>query len=388
MQSAHRAWAEVDLAAFRRNLARARKRADGAQVWPVLKANAYGHGAVTVARVCAEEKVQRIGVGDSGEALQLRYSGVKLPLLVLGTIIDAEVPDLLQHDIEVGVHSESRVRNLGRMAAERGLRLGVHLKVDTGMGRLGVRPEAALRVAQAIQEQPALDFLGLMTHFSSSQGAHAARTDGQQALFLAAVAEIRECLGRLPCLHSANSAALFSGITPVGDAVRPGIGLYGILPQEVCIDAELEPVLSLHTQLVFLKDVPPNTTVGYESRWTSHQPTRLATLPIGYNDGVPYRLGSGGRGQVLVRGQRCPIVGAVSMDYCTLDVTHVQDATIGDRATFIGRDGQEQITAADVAAAAGTIPYEITCRLGSRVHRVYLDGGSDLPTPRSATASS
>lgn len=388
MQSAHRAWAEVDLAAFRRNLARARKRAGDAAVWPVLKANAYGHGAVTIARVCAEEKVQRIGVGDSGEALQLRYSGVKLPLLVLGTIIDAEIPDLLEHDIEVGVHSESRVHSLGRMAAERGLRLGVHLKVDSGMGRLGVRPEAALRVAQAIDEEPALGFLGLMTHFSSSQGAHAACTDGQQALFLAAVAEIRESLGGLPTLHSANSAALFSGIHPIGDAVRPGISLYGILPQEVCNDADLEPVLSLHTQLVFQKDVPPNTSVGYESRWTSHRQTRLATLPIGYNDGVPYRLGAGGRGQVLVRGQRCPIVGAVSMDYCTIDITHVQDATIGDRVTFIGKDGLEIITAADVAAATGTIPYEITCRLGSRVHRVYLDAETEHTTAQGASASS
>lgn len=381
MQSVHRAWAEIDLAAFRRNLARARQRAGTAQVWPVLKANAYGHGAVAIARVCAEEGVQRIGVGDSSEALQLRYSGVQLPLLVLGTIIDAELPDLLDHGIEVGVHSESRVKSLGAMAAERGSTLGVHLKVDTGMGRLGVRPEAVLRLARAIEQEPALCFRGLMTHFASAQGAHSAFTDDQQALFLAAADEVRAELGHLPHLHCANSAALFSGLAPLGDAVRPGISLYGVLPRDVCRDAGLEPVLSLHTQMVFLKDIPAGTTIGYDGRWTSHRPTRLATLPIGYNDGIPYRLGIGGQGQVLVRGQRCPIVGAVSMDYCTIDVTHVEGAEVGDVVTFIGRCGSERLTAEDVARAADTIPYEITCRLGARVHRVYRDVESPSADP-------
>jgi len=388
MQSAHRAWAEIDLAAFRRNLARARQRAGAAEIWPVLKANAYGHGAVAIARVCAEEGVQRIGVGDSSEALQLRYSGVKLPLLVLGTIIDAEIPDLLDHGVEVGVHSESRVNSLGQMAADRGTRLGVHLKVDTGMGRLGVRPEAVLRIAKAIEAQPALDFRGLMTHFASAQGAHSSFTDDQQALFLAAADEVREALGNLPALHCANSAALFSGLAPLGDAVRPGISLYGVLPRDVCRHAGLEPVLSLHTQMVFLKDIPAGTTIGYDGRWTSHRPTRLATLPIGYNDGIPYGLGIGGRGQVLVRGQRCPIVGAVSMDYCTIDVTHVEGADIGDVVTFIGRSGNEVLSAEDVARAADTIAYEITCRLGARVHRVYRDVENDAPQSVPGVAAS
>ena len=382
MESRHRAWAEIDLEAFRRNLSRARRAAGRAQVWPVLKANAYGHGAVAIARVCAQEGVERIGVGDSGEALQLRRSGVQLPLLVLGAAIEAEVHDLVEHGIEVGVHSEGRARTLARLAAEAGGRLGVHLKVDTGMGRLGVRPEAVLRVARAILSEPALELRGLMTHFSSSRGAHDPVTDGQQALFLAAASELKQTLGVVPQLHCANTAALFSGLPQLGDAVRPGLALYGVLPEGLHGDHGLEEVLSLHTQVIFLKDVPEGTSLGYDSRWTSTRPTRIATLPIGYNDGLPYRLGIGGQGHVLLRGRRCPIVGAVSMDYCTIDVGHVEGASVGDRVTLVGRQGEEHLGVADLARAAGTIPYEIACHLGARVRRVYL--GGEEPSPVAA----
>lgn len=382
MDSQHRAWAEINLGAFRRNLRRTRTQAGKAAVWPVLKANAYGHGAVAIARTCAEEGVERLGVGDSSEAMQLRYSGVELPLLVLGTVIDAEVSYLLEHGVEVGVHSESRVHALGNVAREHGKVLGVHLKVDTGMGRLGMRPEAVLRVARAISAEPALQLRGLMTHFASSQGTRDEFTDGQHALFLAAAAEVSNELGSRPTLHSANSAALFTGLDPVGDAVRPGITLFGIQPDNLGAEVGLETVLSLRTQIVFIKDIPAGTPVGYEGRWTSHLPkTRIATLPIGYNDGVPYRFGLSGNGQVLVRGQRCPLIGSVSMDYCSIDISHVTDASTGDVVTFIGQDGRESISACDVARVAGTIPYEITCRLGSRVKRCYHEDQVTIDAP-------
>jgi len=374
LDSQHRAWAEISLGAFRRNLQQTQLLAGGSAVWPVLKANAYGHGAVAIARACAAEGVARLGVGDSAEAMQLRHSGVKLPLLVLGTVIDAEVPDLLEHQVEVGVHSESRVRKLGSLARAYGKKLGVHLKVDTGMGRLGVRPEAVLRVARAIAAEPALQLRGLMTHFASSLGTRSRFTDGQHALFLATAAELHQELGARPILHCSNSAALFTGLRPLGDAVRPGISLFGMLPDGLGSDVRLEPVLSLRTQIVFIKDIPSGTPVGYEGRWVSHLPkTRIATLPIGYNDGLPYRIGLSGNGQVLVRGQRCPLIGTISMDYCSIDISHVEHAAVGDIVTLIGKDGHESISACDVARIAGTIPYEITCRLGSRVKRCYLE---------------
>jgi alanine racemase len=380
MRRRHRAWAEIDLAAFRHNLACARKAASGAQVWPVLKANAYGHGASELALACAEAGVDRIGVGDSSEALKLREAGIEVPLLVLGTVIEAELPALLRHDIEVGAHSEGRARSLGAFAQAHGSRLGVHLKIDTGMTRLGVLPEAALRVAQAITDEPGLELRGLMTHFPALNGCADPQTVRQHQQFLQIADQIRQARIDIPAVHCANSAALFTDLDPIGDAVRPGISLFGILPVELVGQTALQPVLSLHTQIVFLKDISAGRAVGYGGHWKAHRDTRLATLPIGYADGIPYRLGDSGRGVALVRGQRCPIVGAISMDYCTVDVGHVPGVDVGDTATLIGRQQDQTILASELADAAGTIPYEITCSIGARVQRVYRDapGNSDF----------
>ncbi|MCH2100979.1 MAG: alanine racemase [Planctomycetes bacterium] len=376
MRRRHRAWARIDLTAFRENLAVARALAGSARVWPVLKANAYGHGARRLALACADEGVERIGVGDSGEALELREAGVRVPLLVLGAVIDAELPALLRHDIEVGVHSEGRARALGAFARKQGRLLGVHLKIDTGMTRLGVLPEAALRVARTIASEPGLSLRGVMTHFAARDGMQSGRSLEQQQSFQSTITQIRAAGIEVPAVHGANSAALFSGLRPLGDAVRPGIALLGILPHELTAAHTLRPVLSLHAQIVFLKDIPAGQAVGYDGQWIASRPTRLATLPIGYADGVPYRLGTSGQASVLVHGRHCPIVGAISMDYCTIDVGHVPGIKVGDTATIIGQDGNECLGAQKIADVAGTIPYEVTCSIGARVQRVYHDTAS------------
>jgi alanine racemase len=280
---------------------------------------------------------------------------------------------ILEYDIEVGVHSEMRIQELGAIAKEHNKKLGVHLKIDTGMGRLGIRPEAISRIIKALRSNPLLELLAVMSHFASSSGSNASFTEEQNMLFLQAVDEIRCSLpdAKFTC-HIANSAALFTNVTPLGDAVRTGIAMFGMLPSNLA-QHQLQPVLSLRTQIAFFKDVPANTPVGYDSTWVSHTACRIATIPIGYNDGVPFRLGLSGSSQVLVRGKRCPIIGHVSMDYCTIDVSHVKDAGIGDMVTIIGTDGNEQITAQDVADQADTIAYEICCRIGSRVSRRYVD---------------
>ena len=301
MSPTDRAWAEIDLNALRHNLQICQDKAGKAALWPVLKANAYGHGAIECARICQELDVPLIGVGDSREALQLRHAGINTRLLILGTAIDSELPLILEYDIEVGVHSESRIQDLGAIAKAHNKNLGIHLKIDTGMGRLGIRPKAIKRIAQALRDHPLLELRGVMSHFASGAGNLDSFTEQQNMLFLAAIDELRYLLpGSNFTTHIANSAALFTDLKPLGDAVRPGIAMFGLLPQHLP-QSDLLPTLSIRTQIAFFKDVPANTPVGYDSTWTSYEQSRIATIPIGYNDGVPYRLGLSGNSQVLVR---------------------------------------------------------------------------------------
>jgi len=354
----------------------------------VVKADAYGHGAVAVAHHAVRLGVAALGVGTSAEALELRASGLRLPILVLGTIVDEEAESTLRHGIEVGLHSADRARMLEELARRMGRRARVHLNIDTGMGRLGVLPERALDLLQAIDAAEHLELAGLMTHISSSRGACDAETERQMRAFEGVRAAA--CARGIPCgwIHAANSAAIFTDLAPRYDTVRPGISAYGIMPGQLSGSAALRPAMSLRTQVVFLKDLPAGAPVGYDSTWTAARATRIATLPLGYNDGVAWRLGN--RGEVLVRGQRAPIVGRVSMDYTTIDVGGIRDVAVGDDVLLFGTDGEHTLDVEEVARRAETIPYEITCSVGKRVPRVYV-GGEDVilvpAVPPAASAS-
>jgi alanine racemase len=261
----------------------------------------------------------------------------------------------------------------------------VHLNVDTGMGRLGVLPGRALDLLREIRSSTHLELHGVMTHVSAAEGALADSTREQARSFESVLRSARD--ERLLCgsVHMANSAALFTSLRPLYDTVRPGISAYGILHPDLPGSGELKPVLSLRTQIVFLKDVPAGTPIGYSSTWRAERPTRIATLPVGYHDGVPWRLSN--CGEVIVRGRRAPIVGRVTMDYITVDVGHIPGAAVGDTATLIGSDGHETITVEEVAEKAGTIAYEVTCSVGRRVQRLYLGGENlELPSQRAPEA--
>lgn len=375
----HRAWAEIDLDAITHNLAvvRARARA-GVRVMLVVKADAYGHGAVAVAHHALRCGVGALGVGTSAEALELRESGLRLPILVLGTIVDEEAAPALRHGVEIGIHAADRVHDLERLARQLGLRARVHLNVDTGMGRLGVLPESALRLLQEIDRAEHLDLAGIMTHVSSARGALDPLSASQIRTFEAVLAAAAERGLRRGWIHAANSAALFTDLCPQFDTVRPGISAYGILPGGLPGAEELRPAMSLRSQIVFLKDVPGGARVGYDSTWTAHRRTRIATLPVGYNDGVAWRLGN--RGEVLVRGQRAPMIGRISMDYTTIDVGHIPGVSVGDEVVLFGESTGQRLDLEEVARKAHTIPYEITCSVGERVPRVYR-GGEDVLLP-------
>lgn len=376
--NAFRAWTEVDLDALAENLAVVRGLAGpGTRVMLVVKQDAYGHGAVAIAHHAVRCGVGALGVGTSGEALELRAAGLRLPILVLGTVVEEELPACLHHEVHIGLHSTDRVRSLAALARGRGVRARVHLNVDTGMGRLGVPVARARALLEAVVAEDALELAGVMSHLAPADGLLDPEGRAQVARFEQVLDDARAAGLLRGWVHMANSAGLFTGLAgPHFDTVRPGLAAYGALPRELPGAEFLAPVLSLRTRVVFLKDVPAGTPVGYGSTWRAPCETRIATLAVGYGHGLPWRAGGG---EVLLRGRRAPLVGRLSMDYATVDVGHLPGVQVGDVATLIGRDGDETLRLEDVAREAGTIPYEVSCGLGRlpRRHR----GGEDPVLP-------
>ena len=369
----YRVWAEIDLAALRHNIAVVRRALEPrTRILAVAKADAYGHGALPVAWTALEAGCAMVGVGDSGEAIQLREGGISGPILILGAIVEEEIHKVVQYDITVTVHSTDLLPLLNEEARRRKRRLRVHLKVDTGLARLGASPARTLDVARAVVDCPNLLLEGLSTHLASAAQPDSAREQLDQ--FRSVIDELTEDGIQPPILHAANSAGIFTCPESHFDMVRPGIALYGIDPGTFAkLGISLKPVLSLKTQIAYLKGVGADVPIGYDGRHRTSRPTRIATCPVGYNDGYPYQLS--GRGEAVVRGQRVPVVGSVSMDYIMLDLGDVPDAVVGDEVTLIG-DG---IRVEELARRAGTIPYELTCRLGRRVGRVPANAEQPLP---------
>jgi alanine racemase len=363
-----RAWCEIDLDAIGNNLSVIRHRIPRhGGVIAVVKANAYGHGASTVTHFLSAKGVEMFGVGDSEEGLELRAAEITAPILVLGGIVDNEIEAIIRNRITPSIHSTTRTRQLNLAARRLNVKIPVHLKVDTGTGRLGVRPERALELAREIMASSNLYLEGIFTHLATTRCDSASNVRHQ-------VVEFERILGRLdeagihpPLVHAANSAYLFGGPQIPGNHVRPGIALYGVGPQGVSVaDLGLRPALSLKTQVVFLKDLPAGHQVGYNQTFTTNAPTRVAVLPIGYADGYPYGARSA---DALVLGRRAAVIGTVTMDYLCLDVTHIPGVRTGTPVTLVGRDGDMEITLAELAACSGTIPYAIPCLLGSRIKR-------------------
>lgn len=366
----HRVWAEIRNADVLHNLAAIRARAPGAAVMAVLKANAYGHGAVEMARLLAAAGVDSIGVGDSGEALELRDAGITAPILIVGGIIPGEMPRVVQNGIEVNLHTSQMAEELNAEAARQDRTVRVHLKIDTGMGRLGMQPFEAVPFLHNLRRLTHLQLVGLCTHFSTPHEANPGFTTRQIEHFNLAV-EVAQRLGYDDLtLHSSSSLAVWGRPDARFNLVRTGIALWGLLPGgDDGWESSLRPALSWRSRILFLKDVPEGTPIGYNRLYYTPAPTRIATLPVGYNDG--YRTSLTNRGMMLVNGQRCPVVGRVSMDYTTIDVGHVPDAKVGDEVTLLGAQGTERISLYELATWADAIPYEVLCGLGRRVARVY-----------------
>ncbi len=377
--------AEVDLAALVRNLRTLRSVAAGAAVLAMVKADAYGHGAALVAPALEAEGVELLGVALIEEGLALRRAGLTTEILVLGGAYEGGWEAMVSAGLCPAVFRVDHLEALAEAARRLGAKPRAHLKVDTGMARLGAQPQevAGLLVrARALQ----VDIQGVMSHFANADLADAAVTEDQLRKFQAVLSEVETAGVRPRWRHLANSAALVAlpeardGTTL--NLVRPGLALYGISPAPWIVPPRaLEPVLSWKTAVVHLKTVPPGTAVSYGGTWTARRTTRIATLPVGYADGYPRRLSN--RGQVLVRGQRAPVVGRVCMDLCMVDVTDVPGAAVGDEVVLLGRQAGAEVGAVEVAQWLETMPYEVLCGIGARVPRVAAPspGASSHPVP-------
>ncbi|MGC4090609.1 MAG: alanine racemase [Polyangiaceae bacterium] len=367
--------AEVNLAHLRHNLRVMQRAAGGAQVWAVLKADGYGHGSKAVARTLERAGASGVCVALLEEAIELREAGIRLPILVMGGHYGRAWGELLRHDLTPVVHEPSQLEALAEEVRFSGSEpLRVHLKVDTGMARLGVLPSEVAAMGRLLKDRPELVLDGLMTHFASADLGDQASIDAQLDLFDGAEKALA-ALGLSPRLrHAANSAAVLATSRARLDLVRPGIALFGVEPRAgSCPD--LRPVMSVRSEVIALRELEAGMPIGYGATFHTKQKSRIATIPMGYADGLSRGLSN--RGHVLVRGQRAPIVGTVSMDMTMIDVSAIADARVGDECVVLGSQkgpsGEARITAEEMARELGTIPWEVLTQISRRVPRFYRE---------------
>jgi len=365
-------WAEIDLAALRHNLGAVRDRVGPAvRVLGVVKADAYGHGAVGVSRTLADAGIDMLGVALVEEGLELRRAGVRTPVLVMGLAAEADLADALAHGLTLTVDGSATAEAVERAAAGRGEPAAVHLKIDTGMNRLGVRAEEAAEAAAAVAARPHLRLAGAYTHFACADEPDDAVTSGQLSAFARALEAVRSAGPAPPLVHAANSAALFARPETHFGMVRSGLALYGVSPSLAAREAPLQPVLALKSRVATVKRVRAGEGVSYGHRWRAERDALVGVLPVGYADGYPRALT--GRAQGRAAGRLVPVVGAVCMDLVMVDLTDVPEAAPGLEVTLLEADSASPLSAAALAEAAGTIPYEILTGLGRRVPRVYRE---------------
>lgn len=369
-------WIEIDLGAVRANVRLLRSLIHAhLSLVGVVKANGYGHGALPVARVVLEAGADVLAVARADEGLALRAGGIAAPIWVLGYVPAAAAPHCVAADLTVSVNRPEQAAALADAAREQGrAALPVHLKVDTGLGRYGVLPAEVLPLARQIATHPQLSLAALWTHFSISEEPDHPYTRHQLATFEAARAALEGAGLAPPGFHVANSGAILRGEVPANrfTAVRAGVTLYGLDPEPgVTGHPALRPALTWKARVARLHLLQPGMSVSYGCSFTATDPTHAALVPVGYGDGFP-RVLSNGRGAVLIRGQRCPVLGRVCMDNIVVDVTHLPTVAEDDEVVIIGAQGDDRISAEEMARWQGTNNYEVVTRILPRPPRVYL----------------
>ncbi len=374
MMSSRPTWAEIDLGAIRYNLRQIKKLVGSGirsspKIMVVVKANAYGHGLVEVAKTLQNSGVHSLGVATLDEAIVLRTEGIKLPVLVMGAILPGEVNTALDYDVALTLCNKELARTLNNKAKAKNITIPVHIKIDTGMGRIGIWHEKALEFVKMLKKMRNIRMEGIYTHFASASRDNFF-TNYQLEAFEGLLKKLAQENIQFSYRHAANSIALVDLKKSHFNLVRPGIIVYGMYPKRSFVKIlKLKPALSLKTRIVYLKEVPQGRSISYGRTYITEKATRIATLPIGYADGYGRILSN--RASVLVKGQKAPVVGKITMDQTMVDVGHIKGVRIGDEVVLIGHQRQVEMRTEEIARVSKTIPYEIVCSITNRVPRVY-----------------
>ncbi|MGB2965566.1 MAG: alanine racemase [Anaerolineales bacterium] len=360
-------WVTVDTSAIRNNVQFILEHT-GSQVMAIVKANAYGHGTIPVARVALDAGATWCGVARFSEALELRRANIDCPILLLGYTPKEHLEEMILNQVSMTVWEPEQVSLLSTAAEHAGQPARIHLKVDTGMSRLGVQPEEARNLALFVSNAPGVQFEGLYSHFARADEIDPAAADLQWDRFQSVLSDLDSHNIRPPIVHHANSAASLTRPETSLSLVRFGIAMYGLHPSSECpLPAAFRPALFWKATLSQVKTLPPGRGVSYGHEYITKGYERIGTIPVGYADGLRRLPGN----QVLVGGKRVPVIGRVTMDQILVQLDEVPGSKAGDEVVLIGRQGDEVITAEDVAAIWGTINYEVTCAIGPRVPRLY-----------------
>lgn len=368
--SYHRSWIEVDLNAIQENFRRFQALVGPTvAIMPEIKADAYGHGAVAVGKTLLEAGAERLVVATCLEGEELRSAGITAPIHILGASLPEEVPYAIAKDLSLSLHEMELATIISLEAVKQNKTAVVHLKIDTGMGRLGILPEEAPRAALQIARLPNLKLEAVFMHFADA--GDESYSLYQLKRFHDAYCHLAEAGVHVPLRHAASSVAAILYPESHFDMIRPGAGIYGFhSPAWIAQRFPVVPALSWKCVVIQTKDYPPGSHLGYNRTFTTRRPTRVAVLPVGYADG--YLREFSNRADVLIQGRRAPVVGMISMDYTMVDVTDLPEVAVGSEVTLIGENGGDRITVEELAAHANTIPYVITTCLGRRPGRCYV----------------
>lgn len=364
-------WAEIDLEAIAHNYRTIKNHlTKGTKILAVVKANAYGHGMIEVSRRLVEEGVSYLGVASVDEAIALRSAKIKLPVLVLSSVLPKEIKDAINYNLTFTICDRNLAKEIDKEARKTNKRVLAHIKIDTGMGRLGIWHKEADDLIEEVSSLKNIILEGLYTHFSSADEEETNYTVEQINNFKGLIKELNGRRFNIPYVHAANSAGTILFKDSHFNMVRPGLMIYGLYPNEaISKTVKLKPALSLKTRIIFLKRTPAGRNISYGRTYTTDKETIIATLPIGYADGLNRRLSNSG--EVIINGRRAPIVGRICMDHTMIDVGDVDGVKVGDEVVLIGAQGTERINAEDIARLLDTIPYEVVCWISARVPRIY-----------------